>query len=50
MTYQYETVGGGDPGDYTVAPVFPNVYIGVAAAFGAALFAYTFRKRLIRQA
>ena len=29
------------------APVFPNIYIGIAAAFGVAIAAYILRRRLI---
>lgn len=33
----------------TSAPVFPSIYIGIAAALGAAAIAYFARRRLIRQ-
>ncbi len=38
--------GPGTPRPPEPAPAFPNVYIGVAAALGAAVLAYLIRKRL----
>jgi len=32
-----------------VVPVFPNIYIGIAAAFGAAILGYFIRRRIIIQ-
>jgi hypothetical protein len=37
--------GGGGVG----VPVFPSVYIGIAAALGAGVLAYFVRRRLIQQ-
>jgi hypothetical protein len=37
--------GGGAAG----VPVFPNIYIGIAAALGAGVLAYFARKRIIHQ-
>ena len=37
--------GGGAAG----VPVFPNIYVGMAAAVGAGIVAYFVRKRLINQ-
>ena len=30
------------------APVFPNVYVGIGAAFGAVILAYFIRRRLLQ--
>jgi len=41
--------GGGSPGGGGAVPVFPNIYIGIAAALGAGVIAYFLRRRLTRQ-
>ena len=33
----------------TGVPAFPNVYVGIAAAFGAVVLAYFIRRRMIAQ-
>jgi uncharacterized repeat protein (TIGR01451 family) len=40
--------GPGPPGPPSGIPVFPNIYIGIAAAFGAGVIAYLIRKRVVR--
>ncbi|MCJ7522817.1 MAG: hypothetical protein MUP21_11490, partial [Dehalococcoidia bacterium] len=39
----------GPAGPTPSVPVFPNIYIGMAAAFGAGVIAYLIRKRVIGQ-
>jgi hypothetical protein len=40
--------GGYVPGGGGV-PIFPNIYIGIAAALGAGIMAFFIRRRLVRQ-
>jgi len=40
--------GPGPPGPPSGVPVFPSIYIGIAAAFGAGVIAYLIRMRVIR--
>ena len=39
----------GAPAGATSAPVFPSLYVGIAAAFGAAVLAFVVRRRFVRQ-
>jgi uncharacterized repeat protein (TIGR01451 family) len=41
--------GPAGPPSGSGVPVFPNMYVGIAAAFGAGILAYLIRKRLLRR-
>jgi hypothetical protein len=49
-TLSWWQVGGpGGAGGAASVPVFPNIYIGIAAALAAGVIAYLWRRRLVRQ-
>jgi hypothetical protein len=41
--------GGAAGGGASGVPVFPNIYVGIAAAVGAGILAYFVRRKLIYQ-
>jgi hypothetical protein len=50
-TLSWWQVGGpGGAGGAASVPVFPNIYIGIAAALGAGILAYLLRRRFVQQA
>ena len=48
VTYEYDEQEEPDGGAATGVPVFPTMYIGIAAALGAGVLAYLIRRRLAK--